>query len=249
VPERTLAASYCGREFSIPGEPRGHSTKRWTSTYVLDEEFNMSSPPKRDGRIVREAWLRSAVELIKAKLCNPNGVKLPEKLQVSVGIPHGRQGKKGSTHAIGQCWPSGCSAGGHVEIFIHPEISDPARVLDILVHEAIHAAGVHGHGKDFKAVAVKFGLEGKMTATVAGDGLKQHIAVWLKHLPPYPHDALDIHKGGGDGPKKQGTRMIKCECATCGYSVRTSQKWIDVGNPVCPCGDDLVPEGQEADED
>jgi hypothetical protein len=204
----------------------------------------MSSPPSRDGRIVREAWLRSAVELIKAKLCDPNGVKLPEKLQVSVGIPHGRQGKKGSTHSIGQCWHEKCSAGGNTEIFIHPELDDAARVLDVIIHELIHASGVWDHKAEFKAIAVKFGLEGKMTATVAGDGLKQHIAVWLKHLPPYPHASLDIHKGGGDGPKKQGTRMLKAICGACGYTFRVTRKWADAGMPQCVCGEEFHLDGE-----
>jgi hypothetical protein len=36
--------------------------------------------------------------------------------------------------------------------------------------------------------------------------------------------------------KKQSTRMLKLECDECGYVVRTTQKWINVGVPVCHCG-------------
>lgn len=207
----------------------------------------MSQPPNREGKIVREAWLRNAVELLSVELFNPVAIKLPAKLQVSVGIPHGRKGKKGSSHAIGQCWNPHCSKNAHTEIFIHPEIDDAFEVIEILIHECIHAAGVWNHKKEFKAMAVKVGLGGKMTATEADETLAKRIKAWVKTLPTYPHAGLDIYGGSGDGPKKQGTRMIKCLCDHCGYAVRTSQKWIDVGLPVCPCGEEMQPEGQEGE--
>lgn len=34
--------------------------------------------------------------------------------------------------------------------------------------------------------------------------------------------------------KKQTTRLKKAECGLCGYTVRLTQKWIDVGLPLCP---------------
>ncbi|MGA4950461.1 hypothetical protein [Streptomyces lydicamycinicus] len=46
------------------------------------------------------------------------------------------------------------------------------------------------------------------------------------------------------GPKKQGTRMLKvicsedCECD--GYTVRTTQKWIEIGLPSCPFGREMT---------
>lgn len=33
---------------------------------------------------------------------------------------------------------------------------------------------------------------------------------------------------------KQGTRLIKASCSECGYTVRVTQKWLDVGPPHCP---------------
>ncbi len=44
-------------------------------------------------------------------------------------------------------------------------------------------------------------------------------------------------KTGGEttAPKKQAARMLKCECAACGYTVRTARKWLEtVGAPLCP---------------
>ena len=35
--------------------------------------------------------------------------------------------------------------------------------------------------------------------------------------------------------KKQTTRLIKCSCSACGYTARTSRKWLDTaGAPICP---------------
>ena len=28
--------------------------------------------------------------------------------------------------------------------------------------------------------------------------------------------------------------MIKCMCVECGYTVRTSSKWLAIGAPICP---------------
>jgi hypothetical protein len=29
--------------------------------------------------------------------------------------------------------------------------------------------------------------------------------------------------------------MLKCECSTCGYTVRITRKWLDAaGPPICP---------------
>ena len=36
-----------------------------------------------------------------------------------------------------------------------------------------------------------------------------------------------------DGRKKQSTRMLRCRCMDCGYTLRTTQKWIEVGVPTC----------------
>ena len=37
------------------------------------------------------------------------------------------------------------------------------------------------------------------------------------------------------GPKPQGTRLLKCECAVCGYTARTTAKWLNgPGAPICP---------------
>jgi len=41
-------------------------------------------------------------------------------------------------------------------------------------------------------------------------------------------------EGASSAPPKQSTRLRKVECTDCGYTVRVTQKWLDVGKPHCP---------------
>ena len=110
-------------------------------------------------------------------------------------------------------------------------------MLAVLTHELVHAIVGHkaGHGPAFKQCAVALGLAGPMTATEAGPELRARLTVLAEHLGPYPHARLT----GTNGRKKQGTRMLKVVCPSCGYTVRTTQKWLDVGLPTCPCGSEM----------
>lgn len=182
----------------------------------------------------REQWLVAAVDRMRP-MFTVHEAELPA-VRVSVGFPKSRRGK-GST-AIGQCWTGKCSADETHEIFISPELVDPARVLDVLAHELAHAAvGVDkGHKAPFVKLARAIGLDGKPTATIAGEGFTTWLAAddTLKRLGEYPHAALN--PGNGAGPPKQTTRMIKLECDACGMIVRTTQKWIEgIGTPSCAC--------------
>jgi hypothetical protein len=56
---------------------------------------------------------------------------------------------------------------------------------------------------------------------------------------PVPPGAAPAPGPGGkvhSGPGKQGTRMIKPTAACCGYTVRTTRRWLDEGYPLCPHG-------------
>jgi hypothetical protein len=68
-----------------------------------------------------------------------------------------------------------------------------------------------------------------MTATTPSESFKQFAQPILDRLGSYPHAELDY-----SSVKKQGTRMIKAECDECGYAVRLTRKWLDVGAPICP---------------
>lgn len=50
------------------------------------------------------------------------------------------------------------------------------------------------------------------------------------------------------GSPKQSTRLIKAACGDCGYTIRVTQKWLEQGNPGCPCGGVTAPEGGDDDE-
>lgn len=46
------------------------------------------------------------------------------------------------------------------------------------------------------------------------------------------------------------TRLIKCQCGTCAYSIRTTRKWItELGPPICPCNREVmeIADASEAD--
>lgn len=180
--------------------------------------------------INREQWLSKAVKEL-TKLFKDEGYTVPELIRASCGFAHR------SSKAIGQCWAPSVSSGGYHEIFISPVLSDVARVLDVLAHEMVHAVvGVsHGHKAPFTKCAKAIGLTGKMTATVAGDKFTNNIQPIIGRLPEYPHSKMSP----GSGKKKQGTRLIKGLCPSCGYTIRVTQKWIEVGFPTCPCGTKL----------
>lgn len=179
--------------------------------------------------MTREEWLTEAVEMF-VPLFESVGAKVPE-VRVSVGWPGGRGKKNG---VIGQCWNKNASADKVAQIFISPVLDDAVRVLDVLAHELIHAIdeGQSGHRGAFREMALAIGLEGKMTATVAGPTLRAELVSMASDLGAYPHAALNP---GLSGIKKQGTRMLKVTCPESGYIIRTTAKWLDMGTPSCPC--------------
>lgn len=180
--------------------------------------------------LTREAWLNMALDQLRPLFATKAQATIPADARVSVGFPGGGSARK----RIGECWPRARSTDKVNEIFISPVLHDPMRMLDVLAHEAIHAIDdcVNGHKKAFKSIAKAVGLEGKMTATVAGDALKAELQTIIDTLPPLTHGALDLA-----GRKKQPTRLLKLECDTCGMLIRTTSKWIETtGNPTCACG-------------
>ena len=46
--------------------------------------------------------------------------------------------------------------------------------------------------------------------------------------------------------KVQSTRLLKALCPDCGYVIRVTAKWVEVGLPVCPCGATFEAAGAEA---
>jgi hypothetical protein len=188
----------------------------------------------------REGWLVAAMAMLDAKYFDGRGYTLPEKRSCSCGFPKGGWG-----HSIGQCWGPETSTDGTINMFVCPTQDNPIRVLDILLHELIHAqvGVVVGHKKPFKKMAREFGLEGKATATYATEGTP----LWLElshiseQLGPYPHKAMQpIKKTKERGSMGGWVRLQSPTEET--YKVLVSPKMLDEhGVPLDPWGDRMEP--------
>lgn len=199
----------------------------------------------------REEWLVAAVDALRP-LYEEVGETLPT-VRVSVGWPGGRGNK---SRVIGQCWAKVAADDRINQLFISPVLDDATRVLDVLIHELIHAIDdcQSGHRGRFAAIAKAVGLTGPMTATVASDVLRARLDGIAATLGAYPHAKMlnpaDVPEAPlpptpgaptpriSSGPRKQGTRMLKVHCPDSGYTIRMTRKWIDdLGTPKCPCHD------------
>ena len=183
----------------------------------------------------REAWLQAAVQKLRPMFLGHN-FTVPE-IAVSVGWPS-KGALSTKKRVIGQCWFGSTTADNKPQLFISPlldEVVTPDGVLATLVHEVCHViAGADAkHGPHFIKVMKKIGLEGKPTATTAGEELVERCKQIYTDLGAFPHSKIVPTL---NDPKKQSTRMKKCECSDCGYVARTVKKWLDeVGPPICPC--------------
>jgi hypothetical protein len=193
----------------------------------------------RNTHDTREGWLREAVAHLDKKFFQEHGYELPEKVAVSCGFPKG-----GGSKAIGQCWHPEVAADGTHHLFICPTQDDPVRVLDILLHELIHACvgTEHGHKKPFKDMAREFGLKGKPTATYVPEGTETYFKLCRikEALGPYPHKKMQPPpkpKGkGGSG----WIRMVSPETDL--YKVVVSPRMLEeYGAPRDPWGNEMVP--------
>lgn len=186
--------------------------------------------------MTREQWLQDCAALLARDRFTPAFYTVPA-VHISVGFPS-RSALANRSRRIGECWSNTATADGLCQVFVSPVLSNPVEVIATLAHELVHATvGLQAkHGPAFKRCATAIGLTGKMTATVAADSLKAWItATALPALGAYPHPAFD--------PKtaqriKGGTRLLKCECPSCGCTIRITRKWLDaVGAPICSCPD------------
>jgi hypothetical protein len=173
----------------------------------------------------RQQWLEAVVEALRRRFADV-GYTIPEKVRTTIGWPK----RKASCGAIGECWSTEASSDQHAECFISPQLTEGARIIDVLAHELVHATvgTAAGHGKPFKQCALKIGLQGPMRSTTAGPDFRVWVETLIGCIGPYPAGFLT------DTPK-QGTRMLKCQCRACGYVCRVARCWLDVaGPPICP---------------
>jgi hypothetical protein len=192
----------------------------------------------------REDWLAKCIEKLRPDFARL-GSELPEKIRASCSWPS-KSGLANKKRRIGEAWSAKNSADQSCEVFISPVLKDPLEVAATLVHELVHCAvGVEqGHKGKFIKLAKVIGLEGKMTATHAGEELRTHLKVVTDAIGPYPHAEL-THS---NAPKTQKCRLLKVVCE-CGCVVRITRKWLDeVGPPTCGCGGAMVEEESNDDE-
>lgn len=175
----------------------------------------------------REEWLNAAAAVLSEMIEQETDLTPAGNVLVSSGWP--RRDRNGKV--IGQCFNAQSGAGRH-HVFISPMWCRPATILPVLLHELIHAADdcKSGHKGAFRKAWKALGFVGKPTTSDAGPDLTKRlrdVADDLGHYPSTPLlPVLTL--------KPQTTRMIRCRCEGCGYTLRTTQKWIDVATPICP---------------
>lgn len=176
--------------------------------------------------INREDWLERAANMLRTDF-REYGYILPYAIRFACSWPS--KGKRAKT--IGEHWGPKNSGDGTHEIMISMRQDDPLRVLGILVHELCHAAiwPTRGHGRDFKDCAIAAGLCGKMRATKETAELIQRLEEIVSEIGPYPHAEVRLAN-----KPTQTTRMFKCQCQECNYTVRVSRKWFLQATPRCP---------------
>lgn len=185
----------------------------------------------------REAWLGQAVRAMTEWFAQ-EGEEVPD-IRVSVGWPGGR-GPKATVR--GQCWPTTSAEDGVCQIFISPVQADTVTTLAVLLHEMVHAVDdcSDGHRGNFIRVAKAIGFTPKWTCSDNRTlNLTDQLEELAERLGDFPSASIVTGSRAADTPKKQGTRMIKVVCPADGYTLRTTQKWLDVGVPTCPCGTEM----------
>lgn len=211
----------------------------------------------------RETWLNLLAAMMAPRFAEL-GFPLPP-FRVSVGFPSAGM----RSAAIGECWDKRASSDARFEIFIRPDKADSTDVAYVLAHELTHAAvGLeHGHKGAFEIVALALGFTRPLThASAPTEQLLAWLTPMLEKLGPIPHASLTWRSdlgptvkrdGGGivvpdedspmsSRPKKQTTRLKKCVCTAddCGYTVRITAKWLEIGAPHCPKHGAMQVEGE-----
>jgi hypothetical protein len=177
----------------------------------------------------REEWLTAAVTELRP-MFDASGNPIAQAIRVTCGYPYtaSRSGTLGETHADIE------SADGSIETMISPELADPAEVFLELLAQLSHAAdGAMGLNSTYGAVCTAMGLlpdgpaSKRWARTVAGPDCGERYSAIIECLGDYPHAALARAR------KVQSTNMLKLICPSCGYVVRSTNKWINLGLPIC----------------
>lgn len=179
----------------------------------------------------REEWLRAAYDIFVDRL-KPHGA-LPKEVHILCSWPHG------SRKAIGQFMDDTWVKNQSSYIFISPTLEDRTEILHTLIHEMIHALGISGHGKVFKRIGTKLGLEGKMKASHAGPDLMLELLLIADKLGKYPHATIVEKPKLPKTAKKTIMRFMSPVDPD--YVIwMTPAKAASYGPPICPVSKELM---------
>lgn len=200
-----------------------------------------------------ETYIQAVVEAAKTMVANdPASLKKLANVKICYGL--GQPGLRGVTYY--NKWTKDNAPADLIEVCAFGQ-SSWIQVAGTTIHELAHVLAGYGagHDKEWKAACEQLGLR---TAKAAGtnyvnamfesrlralliaiplptDGSPQSVANALGIVPrAKPCSAGVGTRGGTSRGVGSGSRLIKCQCEKCGYTVRTTQKWIGIGLPICP---------------
>ena len=178
--------------------------------------------------MTREEWLRRFVRRARP-VFEADGLTIPERLFVGVGLLDRR--------AVGRTYSDKLSSVGAVEITVEQTRDSTVEVAGTLVHELIHASGIHGHRRDFAKAGRQLGLCGKPRSMRFDQALPEWAETIVEMIGPYPPGTLQHPPR----EKRQTTRMLKVECQACGMIWRASRSALDGKRLACPDADCAAP--------
>lgn len=173
-----------------------------------------------------DAWLNAAVDRL-VPIFHDADLEVPP-LRIHLGWTS--RGLR--TRRIGECWPRGASQDGVATIFITTQMESPASILDVLMHEMVHAVDdcAHQHGKEFVKIAKQVGLVGPpWRSSGAGELLRHELSRIARHLGHLPYSPLKT-----PAPATREMRSGRVMCPQCGFACRTLSEWSASGTPWCP---------------
>jgi len=158
---------------------------------------------------------------------------------------------KGRRNALGWFWHDRWAKdnSNFHEINLSAEHLNEHNMGETLIHELAHAENHHNgiqdcdktgrrHNKKFKSQAEALGLVVEKSGSLGWAYTKLGPAAekFLTDIK-FNRELFTLFRAGVEGKAgKAGTRMLKLQCPECEYTVRTTQKWIEVGLPTCACG-------------
>ena len=189
--------------------------------------------------MVREEWLRHAVEQLNATVFNDDLDLLNHNFQISCS----KLGSKKMTETIQPYEGEDVKLDDFfpTTILVNHNIKDPKDILKYLTYECIHAFfNEKGKGKTFKKLAEKYYFEKPYDNNCASqhllDLLDDVYTKLKKNYGDWPGEAVVSHKKESKEGKKN---VIVAFCPECGYEIKVSRKTLDKhgwGTPTCPCG-------------